>query len=291
METKERFELLAPNIYRQKVPFGDAWTGVTLVRGENNILIDAGSCAETVDSAIVPGLAALGIAPGDIDTIAFTHTHGDHIGGLPRLKELAPRAKVAAFAPMADKVRNPLIYARRIRGRFPGYSNPPSGSIAGAEPELFLNDGDQLEGYLRLIHTPGHDDDCVCFLDERCGALITGDSLQLNGTLGQGCALCMFAEDYLASVEKLLEIQPEMIFTGHDYLPLGDQAVGREAARQYLTLCRELILFDRGFVRGMQRAGMGDPAAIARALIEEIGGQAPEKLCLPLYTVTQLMKG
>ncbi len=286
----ESFELLAPQLYRLQVPFPGDWTGVTLVRGEKNVLIDTGGCAETVDSAIVPALKEMGLTLNDMDAVLLTHTHGDHIGGLPRIRALAPDIHVAAYAPMADKVRNPLIYMKRIRGRFPGFSSPPSDSIAGCEPDILLNDGEKLYGYLRLIYTPGHDDDAVCFMDERCNALITGDSLQLNGTRSQGSALCMFVGDYLSSVERLLAEKPEYIIAGHEYLPLGGFSKGQKDVMAYLRRCRELIEFYRGFVRGMQLAGNSDPAAIARALIHEIGSEEPQKLCLPLYTVTQLME-
>ena len=37
----ERFTQIAENVYLLKVPFGPVWTGVVLLRGEKNILIDS----------------------------------------------------------------------------------------------------------------------------------------------------------------------------------------------------------------------------------------------------------
>ena len=60
--------------------------GAALVLGRENILIDSGGCAETVDSSIVPALERLGLSLKDIGWLVFTHIHGDHVGGCGRLK-------------------------------------------------------------------------------------------------------------------------------------------------------------------------------------------------------------
>ncbi len=285
----KRFVCLAPHVYRLEVAFPGCWTGVTLVTGRENILVDTGGCAETVDSDILPALNALGLALTDIRWLAMTHIHGDHVGGCARLKQLNPQLKVACFAASLDRMRDPLAYSRQIRSVFPAHSASAPAVLEGAEPDLLMRDGDTL-GDLTLLHTPGHDTDACCYLDRRTMTLITGDSLQLNGTVTQGCALLMDAPGYRRTLARLSGMPIENIVCGHPYLPLGAEAIGRDAARAYLQACAACDCHDEGFVRGMQAAGEEDPVAIARALIREVGGREPGRLFLPLYTVTQYMR-
>ncbi|MEA5016289.1 MAG: MBL fold metallo-hydrolase [Candidatus Limiplasma sp.] len=282
----EGFERIAPDVYRLRVPFPGCWTGVALVCGAQNVLVDSGGSPETVDSCIVPALAKLGLAPQDIAYLALTHIHGDHVGGCARLKALAPGMKVAVFAQSLERIRDPKAYSRRIRERFPGHGAPVPQGLEGVEPGLLLQDGDRLLT-LRLVHTPGHDTDSCCYLEQRTGTLITGDSLQLNGTVSQGCALLMDAPGYGRTLRKLREMDIRNLLCGHPYLPLGDVALGPEAVREYLAACAACDAHDQGFVAGMLAAGEEDAAAIARALIHEVGGRAPEHLFLPLHTVTE----
>jgi hydroxyacylglutathione hydrolase len=282
----EGFVELAPNVYRLSVPFSGCWTGVVLVRGAQNVLIDSGGCAETVDSCIVPALEAVGMGLEAIDWLAVTHIHGDHVGGCRRIRELAPGLKVAVYCESASRLRDPLRYSREIRDKFPGHSPKPPAVLDGVAPDRLLRDGELL-GDLRLIHTPGHDTDSCCYLDERTGTLITGDSLQLNGTVSQGCALIMDAARYADALAKLMGLDIQNIVCGHPYLPLGGQALGRAAAREYLAACAAATARDEAFVHFMLDAGEDDPVAIAQALIRLVGGSPPEYLFLPLHTVTQ----
>ena len=56
-----KFEELYPNIYLLKVPFSGLWTGVMLITGEENCLIDSGARDTDVDQYILPALAELGM--------------------------------------------------------------------------------------------------------------------------------------------------------------------------------------------------------------------------------------
>ena len=84
------FVNLAPDIYRLRVPFSGTWTGVVLVRGTQNVLIDSAASASDVDNYIVPALKKLGMSLSDIHYLACTHCHGDHVGGHARIRELCP---------------------------------------------------------------------------------------------------------------------------------------------------------------------------------------------------------
>lgn len=281
----ERFTPVTDGVLLLKVPFASVWTGVTLVLGHGPpILVDSGGRADTVDSTVVPALAALGMELADIGWVLATHIHGDHVGGIARMRELAPSIKVGVWRESDSRMRDPLAYSREIRARFPEHSAAPPPVLDGVVPDRLLDDGDMV-GPLQTIHTPGHDTDACCFFDVRTGTLITGDSLQLNGTISQGCALLFDPVRYLPSLERLLALPVQNIVCGHPYLPLGEVALGEEAARRFLATCIGCYEHDRGFVAGMAAANVTDPYTVAQALVAAVGGVEPEKLFLPMHTV------
>ena len=83
------FEELYPDIYLLKVPFSGLWTGVMLIMGEENCLIDSGAKDTAVDQHILPALAELGLDLQSVKWLLNTHSHGDHMGGHARITNLA----------------------------------------------------------------------------------------------------------------------------------------------------------------------------------------------------------
>lgn len=279
----EVFEQLAQDVYLLKVPFGPVWTGVTLLRGKENILIDSSASSGDVDRYVIPALQDLGLEVKDIHCLVSTHSHGDHIGGHARLRQLGT-FRVASFTGSRPKVEDPVPYAIATRTRFPGYSPAPQSSLQGVPVDIELGDGDILANRLQLIHTPGHDDDCVCLLDLPTGTLITGDSLQGNGTVCQGVGFYKSLPDYLYTLEKLKNTPIRNILCGHDYAGIGYWLEGKEQVSRGLDCCLERVVSYDRFIRAHKDL---EPAAIATALIEEMGCGMPEHLFMALYTVTQ----
>lgn len=281
----ESFTHVVGDVHLLKVPFTGVWTGVTLVLGGDvPILVDSGGSGETVDSTIVPALAEVGLSLSDIGWVLATHIHGDHVGGIARMRELAPSIKVAVLRESEARMRDPLAYSREIRARFPENSPAPPPVLEGVVPDRLLDDGDMV-GPLRTIHTPGHDTDACCYFDVRSGTLVTGDSLQLNGTISQGCALLFDPARYLSSLHRLLALPVQNVVCGHPYLPLGEVALGDQAARHFLATCIASHEHDRGFVAGMAAAGVTDPHTVAQALVRDVGGVEPANMFLPMHTV------
>jgi glyoxylase-like metal-dependent hydrolase (beta-lactamase superfamily II) len=80
-----------------------------IIDGDHRILIDAGAANawEATMGSLLEALEEAGIARGDITTVAFTHTHLDHINGIvaadgsdafPNLDRLlVPRAEIPLF--------------------------------------------------------------------------------------------------------------------------------------------------------------------------------------------------
>lgn len=273
-----------------KVPLTTFWTGVYLVQAEGlNILVDSSTESERVDTVIVPALSERGLTPRDIDVLMCTHTHGDHIGGHKRLVELGVK-KVAVALCSEDKIRNPLVYNKRIRAVFPEDSAPPAAVLDGVDPDIFLCNGAAI-GPVSVHFTPGHDDDCVVIRERNTNALLTGDSLQWHGTDVQGCALVMYLHDYLQSLDKCLALKPSYIIPGHDFNPYTDIPIDTpEKCLKAIKDASGIIDHYETIIREQLASGICDPHDIARHLITVTDGTIPHYLFLPLYTVTQILQ-
>ncbi len=283
------FENKIDGVYHLLCPFGDCPTGITLVRGNKNYLIDCAGNSECIDKYLLPALTKLSVNVSDIDYLLITHTHADHIGGAARLKELNPSIKYTVCHESADKVRDPLKYNRAIRAVFPEHSPAPSAGLTGTEPDLIIQDGDIIEGEMQFVFTPGHDTDSGCWLHLPTRTLISGDSLQANGTHVQGIALYMDLPAYKSSVAKLAQADIQNILAAHPYLPLGYSAYGREDVSRYLSECISLVYEYGKFIEEKHRAGL-TPLQIAKALIKHVDGTEPKFMFLPLFTVTEHIK-
>lgn len=284
------FENKIPGIYHLLCPFGGCWTGITLVCGtEKNYLVDCGGSSECVDKYLVPALNGIGMTVSDIDYLCITHTHADHIGGVSRIKELNPDIKYVVCEQSLDKVRDPLKYNKLIRARFPEHSPAPSAGLCGCEPDAVIPDGHILDSEMQFVFTPGHDTDSGAWMHIPTRTLITGDSLQSNGTDVQGIGLYMDLAAYRSSLSKLGGMHIENILTGHHFLPLGYEAIGEDAVDEYLGTCNRLVEQYDAFIKEKHSLGM-NCTDIAKALIRHVDGTEPAYLFLPLYTVTEHLK-
>ena len=112
-----------------------------------------------------------------VKIIVATHTHGDHIGALAKVKE-ATRAEFAVHE--AEGSRKGVASLNRMMGAMMGgsFRAPP-------DPEKLLRDGDTVEvGDLlfKVIHTPGHSPGGICLYGH--GVLFSGDTL-FNLSIGR----------------------------------------------------------------------------------------------------------
>lgn len=279
------FEQITGDIKLLKVPFGDSWTGVVLIDGKKKILIDSGALDRDVDDVLVPALQKEGYALGDIDYLVNTHSHGDHIGGFFRIRELAPDIRVVAAHTDWKNVEDPAALAIKTRGKYPAFSPTPQSYLKGVKVDRVLEEGEVLADTLRLIETPGHDLGSVCWLHLPTKTLITGDSLQGNGTPSQGIGFYKDLNLYRYSLSKLLGMEIEACLCGHDYDKLGYLIQGKEAVQKALKSCLAITFFYQKYIDHALKKGMTEPKEIAEKLIRDHGCGMPAYLFMAVYTV------
>ena len=189
---------LSPRIIRVTANNGSMMTGP----GTNTYLVGGGSRNEW--AAIDPGpalddhvQAILAAAPGPITSIFVTHTHKDHS---PAAFALQARCGAKLFGRVAA---------------FPEWQDStfvPDVALSGAE-RFELSD----DTTLRVIHTPGHASNHLCYLLEQEQLLFTGDHVMQSSTVvinppdGDMRA-------YLGSLDALLGVALQWLAPGHGFL-------------------------------------------------------------------------
>ena len=206
---------------------------------------------------------------------------------LPRLKEVTG-ARVAAYDRSVPKLADPKPYSADVRAAFPADSPAVPSGLCSVPADGSIPDGGTL-GDLRLIASPGHDDDCVCWYHAPTQTLITGDSVQGNGTPTQGVAFYRNLPDYIRTIRKLQPMAIEHLVCAHDYDGIGSVIHGRDNVRRALADCMAQVERYDAFVRA---AGDGaDIAETADRMIAAMGCGTPEKRFMAMYTVREHQRG
>jgi glyoxylase-like metal-dependent hydrolase (beta-lactamase superfamily II) len=177
------------NSYFVGCPESDRWA-----------LIDPGPA----DAAHLAALQAA--APGPVHWVLATHTHVDHSPGCV--------AAAAAFGA--------TVLGRRARH--------PQGQDASFAPAREPEHGERLQlgpqATLRVIHTPGHASNHLCWLLEEEKLLFTGDHVM------QGSTVVINPPDgdmaaYLRALQALLAEDLQWLAPGHGFLVAEPHAVLR----------------------------------------------------------------
>ena len=189
---------LSARLIRVTAPNGSMMTGP----GTNTYLLGGG--ADNEWAVIDPGpaidehvQAILAAAPGAIRWIFVTHTHKDHSPAAAPLKARTG-AQLLGMAPLHTEWQD-----------------------AGFAPDVALCGGEvfELPGHtsLRVIHTPGHAGNHLCYLLEQERLLFTGDHVM------QGSTVVINPPDgdmaaYLQSLAALKTLALDWLAPGHGFL-------------------------------------------------------------------------
>jgi glyoxylase-like metal-dependent hydrolase (beta-lactamase superfamily II) len=169
----------------------------------------------------VPTLVDAGVGmPAHLDAVAralgesrlarvlITHSHPDHVGGVPALLGRWPVADVRNYPPDACR----------------------DGEVIAA--------GDAL---LVAVHTPGHAPDHFCFFDEETRDLYCGDLARRGGTIVVPASKGGNLAEYLASLRRIRELAPARLLPGHgpiieDVVEMIDEYLAHRAEREQQVL-------------------------------------------------------
>jgi glyoxylase-like metal-dependent hydrolase (beta-lactamase superfamily II) len=177
--------------------------GPMTLSGTNTYLVRDGSAAVAVidpgpdDPAHLAAILEAAEPLGRITTVLVTHRHMDHL---------------PAAEPLCARTGAQLV----------GHADLPGVQRA-------VGEGDACFDGLQALETPGHTRESLCFWNSAEGTLFTGDLVAGSGTVvvdDQPGAL----SEYIASLERLIELEPRTIYPGHG--PIVEDALGK--LREYL---------------------------------------------------------
>lgn len=200
------------------------WPGnVFLAVGKTNILFDAGLafCAERMTEKIAEVLHGR-----TLDYVFLTHSHFDHVSGIPQLRKRWPKVKVF-IAPHGKEILDKPSARKRMRTL--NEAAAQGCGISGlhyrdedlyaddvlADGQVFLLD----EWKITAIDTPGHTRDSFSFLLEREGC--TQNILLCSETAGAYAKGEFISPCFLLGYHMSVESMKKMQSVGADLLILA----------------------------------------------------------------------
>jgi glyoxylase-like metal-dependent hydrolase (beta-lactamase superfamily II) len=191
-------------------------------------------------SGIIAQIESLGRSVKDVKRILITHVHPDHIGALPRLKEVTGAELIAPAGERAVlEGREGIARARRENlGALARMMLPPDTMLPPLTVDRGISGGDTLPeilGGLAVISTPGHSPDHLSYWQPERRILFCGDVLMnLFGLRLPVAAFTVDMERNRRSISQVAALEPEIVCFGH-----GAPLVSRAAEQVRAFAARE----------------------------------------------------
>lgn len=208
--------------YKEK-GFLDANTYV--IKDEITLLIDPG--LENYLGLRLEEMREGGIDARDIDLITLTHLHPDHCDATAALKDISG-AKIALPSSQLEY----LDIMTEEASRFIGIGNAKK-----FEVDLVLEESLNLGNTeLRILHTPGHSPESICFYASDKKILICGD-LVFEKSVGRTDLPFGNEEELKSSINTVSALDTELLLPGH-----GAIIEGRSNVKRNYEFVREFYL-------------------------------------------------
>ncbi len=183
-----------------------------VIGGEMTVLIDPGHSKFV--KQLFYQMEEEGLSPGAVDLIMTTHSHPDHLEGLETF--LDKPAKMA----MSEEEERYLLESGKLLFEMMGQPLPKF------RIDFYLKEGklNLGEKSFDIIQTPGHSPGSLSIYWPERKALFTGDVVFYGG-IGRTDFPEGDSKALMESIERLSQLETEILLPGHGEIVLGRDAV------------------------------------------------------------------
>lgn len=226
-----------PGLYQLNIPAPDTVfdeVSIYLIKGDRGyLLIDTGWGTDTSFSALKKQLTSLSIDIRDINQLAITHAHSDHLGLASKLKQLS---EVTIYLHPLERdvhiLRQDMNKYLSILKEWLILHGTPASDLPRAnfsriprtppvEPDILLQDHEVVDVHpfeFEVIWTPGHSPGHLCFFLRDHGILFSGDhvlpSITSNISLYPNLAPNPLG-DFINSLAKIRKLDISSVLPAH----------------------------------------------------------------------------
>jgi glyoxylase-like metal-dependent hydrolase (beta-lactamase superfamily II) len=210
--------------------------GSYILKGEKSVIIETGPTSSI--SNLLASLNELKIEPSRIAYVAVSHIHLDHGGGAGTILKFLPNAEIIVHRRGVKHLTNPKkLWEQSLK--FLGktaeiYGKPeaiPDDRIKPVENGTILELGDEIS--IEIIDTPGHSSHHQSFFYPKIKGIFPGDAagiyLKETKSILPTTPTPFHLEFTLSSLDKLIELNPKVIFFSH----FGKATFALEKLRMY----------------------------------------------------------
>lgn len=188
-----------------------------LVKGKRNAIIDTGMVA--TDPFLAQEIKRT-IGFDKIELVLLTHSHFDHIGGVPLIKSRNPKVKVGAHPRVGEILKKPGAVALIKSLNVCPEGQDDTVPFEPFELDITLRDGDEIDlgrgVKIKVLETPGHTRDSLTYYILPVKAIVPGESV--GAPDGKGGITPEFLADYNTykeSIKKVAKLDVKIIGFPH----------------------------------------------------------------------------
>jgi glyoxylase-like metal-dependent hydrolase (beta-lactamase superfamily II) len=238
---------------------GGAGGFACLIQGSDKTALHDCGMAYCAENAVRRCADALRGRP--LDYILLSHTHYDHVGGLPAFRRAFPHAQVLGARHGAAVLEKASVrdFIRRM-------SLQAALDFDGGRPFDFDEDALRIDRIVeegevvdlgdlcfRVMETPGHTNDCLSFYEPRHRFLLAAETMGTRTRRKIAVPACLTSyRDMQRSIRRCVALQPEYLYLSHSR-PIQGSGVA-----EYWTSLEKANEDWRSFILNLHNAGVSE---------------------------------
>lgn len=258
------------NIFQVKVPLPRNPLGhlnsYLINSEERKVLIDTGLNFPVAFQSLCGALTEIGVQPKELTDILLTHFHVDHVGLIPRFKKASRRLTIVIhhveaelsklmtkeFGDYRETVKTflrsngaPSAISKNLKSFHPAFFNPQAYQELSSDA-ISVQDGKEIsvgDYIFQVKWTPGHSPGHICLYEPSLKILVSGDHLlpTITPHIAQFMEHMDPLTDYLSSLEKIEELDVDIVLPGHEQTFTGHQRRIRQLKNHHKQRLTEMV--------------------------------------------------